>query len=190
VREADLTTVNDTPETEEDRSAVLLLRDVVELTAEEAAEALDMTVPATKSALHRARLTVAERGRPPDEIVDAELLARYVQAWESADADALVALVHDEVILAMPPSPTWFFGRVATAGFVRAYIVPRARMQPVRLVRTGANGRAAFAIYREQRGAFELEAIQCVCARAGAIAAIDHFLMPQVFGLFALPRTR
>jgi RNA polymerase sigma-70 factor (ECF subfamily) len=169
--------------------AVLLLRDVVELTAEEAADVLEMTVSATKSALHRARSAVAERAFVPDEVIDADLLTRYVQAWENADPEALVALLHEEVILAMPPSPTWFSGRAATAGFVRGYIVPRARAQPVRLVRTGANGRTAFAVYRAQRGTFELEAIQGVCARAGAIVAIDHFLMPEVFEIFGLPRT-
>jgi RNA polymerase sigma-70 factor (ECF subfamily) len=158
--------------------AVLLLRDVVGFTAEEAAEALEMTVPAAKSALHR-----------DDVGLDADLVARYVHAWESADPDAIVALLHEEVMLAMPPSPTWFSGRAATAGFVRAYIVPRARMQPVRLVTTGANGRTAFAFYREQWGSLRLEAVHGVSARAGAIVAIDHFLMPQVFDIFGLSRT-
>ena len=63
--------------------------------------------------------------------------------------------------------------RAAAAGFVRGYIVPRARMQPVRLVRTGANGRTAFAFYRERKGSFQLEAIQGVSARAGTRTAAD-----------------
>jgi RNA polymerase sigma-70 factor (ECF subfamily) len=169
--------------------AVLLLRDVVELTAEETADALEMSVPAIKSALHRARAAIEERALAPDEAIDPDLLARYVQAWETADSDAIVALLHEEVMLAMPPSPTWFSGRAAAAGFVRGYIVPRARMQPVRLVRTGANGRTAFAFYRERKGSFQLEAIQGVSARAGTIVAIDHFLMPEVFDVFGLSKT-
>jgi len=169
--------------------AVLLLRDVVELTAEETADALEMSVPAIKSALHRARAAIEERALAPDEAIDPDLLARYVQAWETADSDAIVALLHEEVMLAMPPSPTWFSGRAATAGFVRAYIVPRARMQPVRLVASGANGRTAFAFYREQWGSLRLEAVHGVSARAGAIVAIDHFLMPEVFDIFGLSRT-
>jgi len=169
--------------------AVLLLRDVLGLSAEEVADALAMTVPAAKSALHRARAAVQERAVAPDPDVDSQLLARYVRAWETADADAIVALLHDEVVLAMPPSPTWFAGRTATAGFMRGYVAPRARMQPVRLIRTGANGGTAFAVYRDQWGSFQLEAIQLVTARAGAIVTIDYFLMPQVFDLFGLPRT-
>lgn len=168
--------------------AVLLLRDVVEFTAEETADALEMTIPATKSALHRARAAVEDRAIVADEDVDMDLLARYVRAWETADPDAFVALLHDEVVLAMPPSPTWFSGRTATAGFVRSYVVPRARRQPVRLVRTGANGRPAFAVYRNQSGSFELEAIQLVTAREGAIVTIDYFLMPEVFDVFGLQR--
>ncbi|HEX3761056.1 MAG TPA: RNA polymerase subunit sigma-70 [Kofleriaceae bacterium] len=168
--------------------AVLLLRDVVGLTAEQAAAALEMTVPATKSALHRARAAVEERPRAPDEPIDADLLSRYIRAWETADPDAMVALLHEEIVLAMPPSPTWFSGRAAVAGFVRAYIVPRARIQPVRLVRTGANGQMAFAFYREHADSFRLEAIQGVIARGGTIVAIDHFLMPEVFDIFGLSR--
>jgi len=170
--------------------AVLLLRDVVGLTAVETADALEMTVPAAKSALHRARAAVEERPLARGDVgLDADLVARYVHAWESADPDAMVALLHEEVMLAMPPSPTWFSGRAATAGFVRAYIVPRARMQPVRLVASGANGRTAFAFYREQWGSLRLEAVHGVSARAGAIVAIDHFLMPEVFDIFGLSRT-
>lgn len=169
--------------------AVLLLRDVVALSAEEAAEALEMSVSATKSALHRARAAVEERAVVDDESVDPQLLARYVNAWEAADPDALVALLHEEVVLAMPPSPTWFAGRAATATFVRGYVMPRARIQSVRLIQTGANGTAAFAVYREKSGSFQLEAIQSVTARASAIASIDYFLMAEVFDTFGLRRT-
>ena len=169
--------------------AVLLLRDVVGLTADETADALGMTVPATKSALHRARAAVDRRAFVPDDAIDADLLERYVRAWETADPDAMVALLHEEVTLAMPPSPTWFSGRAATARFARAYIVPRARIQPVKLVPSGANGRTAFAFYREQWGSYRLEAIHGVHAREGAVVAIDHFLMPEVFDVFGLPRT-
>ena len=166
--------------------AVLLLRDVVGLTAEEAADTLEMTVPAAKSALHRARAAIDDRALVSAEPIDPELLARYVRAWETADAEAMIALLHAEVVLAMPPSPTWFSGRAAVARFAHAYIIPRARVQPVKLVRTSANGETAFAVYREQWGCFRLEAIQSVSVRAGAVVAIDHFLMPEVFNVFGL----
>jgi RNA polymerase sigma-70 factor (ECF subfamily) len=40
---------------------VLLLRDIEELTTEEAAAALGITIPALKTRLHRARLALRER---------------------------------------------------------------------------------------------------------------------------------
>jgi RNA polymerase sigma-70 factor (ECF subfamily) len=169
--------------------AVLLLRDVVGLTAEEAATVLETSVSASKSMLHRARAAVEERKVATDQDIDPGLLTRYVHAWETADPEALVALLHEEVVLAMPPSPTWFSGRIAVATFVRAYIVPRARLQPVRLVRTGANGAPAFAVYRQDWGVFRVEAIQVVRVGAGAVIGIDHFLLPEVFGAFGLPTT-
>jgi len=166
--------------------ALLLLRDVVELTTDEAAAALEMTVSASKSLLHRARSAIGQRSPiADDEAIDAELLERYVRAWESADPTAMVALLHEEVVLAMPPSPTWFAGRAATVGFIRGYVVPRARRQPLRLIRTGENGRMAFAVYRAQKGRFELEAIQLVSVRSAAIVATDHFSLPEVLGRFA-----
>ena len=68
--------------------AVLLLRDVVGLSAEETARALGITVPAANSALHRARTAVEEREVGRTEEVDEDLLGRYVRAWEAADIDA------------------------------------------------------------------------------------------------------
>ena len=168
--------------------AVLLLRDVVGLTTDEAARALEMTVPAVSSALHRARAAIDERALVRREEVDVDLLARYVRAWEAADADAIVALLHEEVMLAMPPSPTWFSGRAAVEAFVRGYVVPRARREPVRLLRRDASGQAAFAFYRNSGGSFRLEAVHLVSARGGAVIGIDHFLMPEVFEVFGLAR--
>jgi RNA polymerase sigma-70 factor (ECF subfamily) len=168
--------------------AVLLLRDVVGLTAEEAAAALEMTIPAANSALHRARVAVEERPVVHGEDVDAALLARYVKAWEAADVEAIVALLHDEVTASMPPSPTWFAGRAAFETFLRRVILPRLLEEPAKLVRRDANGQAAFGFYRQQLGAFRLEALHLVAARGGQFVSIDHCMMPEVFDAFALSR--
>src|SRR5437868_9352841 len=68
--------------------AVLILRDVMDWQASEVAALLEMTESAVKSALHRARSTLAERtpsenSPAPDERVHAQLEA-YVRAWQSA----------------------------------------------------------------------------------------------------------
>src|SRR5262249_6417298 len=80
--------------------ATLLLRDVVGLSAEETARALDLGLGAANSALFRARETVTKKlgGREAGDFaaaageIDEALLARYVQAYEEANVDALVAL--------------------------------------------------------------------------------------------------
>jgi RNA polymerase sigma-70 factor (ECF subfamily) len=155
------------------------------MSAEEAAGALGMTVPAANSALHRARTAVEERSGPPAEPVDEEVLGRYVRAWEAADADALVALMSDEMTAAMPPSPTWYEGRAQFEPFLRGYILPSLREAGARLVRADANGHAAFGFYRGKK----LEAIHVVRTRGGKVVALDHFILPALYPVFGLRPT-
>jgi RNA polymerase sigma-70 factor (ECF subfamily) len=163
--------------------AVLLLRDVVGLSAEEAASALGITVPAANSALHRARTAVEERRLDPLEEVDPELLERYVRAWETADTDALVALLSDELTAVMPPLPLFLTGPAAFGAFFRERIAPRLRQEGVRMVRCDANGQPAFGFYRSAA----LAAVHVVTARRGRIVSIDQFSLPELFPVFGLP---
>ena len=105
--------------------AVLILRDVLGWTGPEVAELLDTTVAAANSALQRARGTI-ERELPalspaPAAAAERELLERYVDAWERADVDALVALLREDAVLRMPP------GR-AVHGSVAGRAVPPPRL--------------------------------------------------------------
>ena len=97
--------------------AVLLLKDVVGWSAEDIVAALDLSVSSVNSALHRAREVVAT-DRPAIADPTPELLRAYVQSWEGRDLDALVALLHDDVALAMPPHATWYRGRANVAAFL------------------------------------------------------------------------
>jgi RNA polymerase sigma-70 factor (ECF subfamily) len=87
--------------------AVLILRDVLGWTGPEAADLLETTVAAANSALQRARATIdaeipAQTAvAPPSR--QRELLRRYVDAWERADMDALIALLREDAVLEMPP---------------------------------------------------------------------------------------
>src|SRR4029079_9394753 len=79
--------------------------------------------------------------------VDLEVLERYVNAFETANLDALVALFHQDMRTAMPPSPTWVLGRDANDRFYRRMfgnIVPGQ----FRHLRIGANGQPSLAYYR------------------------------------------
>jgi RNA polymerase sigma-70 factor (ECF subfamily) len=88
--------------------AVLILRDVLGWSSPEVAELLDSTVAAVNGALQRARATTedvvpARSARDVSRVADRELLARYVDAWERADIDGLVALLREDAVLTMPP---------------------------------------------------------------------------------------
>jgi RNA polymerase sigma-70 factor (ECF subfamily) len=176
--------------------ATLLLRDVVGLSAEEAAEALELSVSAANSALFRARTTVEEKlgGRDASEFaakaaeVDEAVLTRYMRAIEDSDVEALIALLHHDVKTAMPPSPTWFLGLAANAAFLRHMFGGHGHGW-IRLRRTRANGLPALAFYRAESPTepYSLRAIQVVEMREGRIATLDHFMLPNVFRLFGLP---
>ena len=176
--------------------AVLLLRDVLDWSAAETAECLEMTVPAVNSALHRARTTLARQeaiGRDQanpalDDPAAQELLDRYVHAWEAADVDGFVALLREEAVATMPPTPTWFSGRLAISTFARqlfSQLGPRRqRLLPVR-----ANGQPAFALYEaaQSGGPFAARGVQVLTLASGRIARLDMFLDPAVLRLFNLP---
>ena len=106
--------------------AVLILRDVLGFRANEVAEMLDSTVESVSSALKRARASLqrrrppaAEYGPPPapDSPAEEVIVAKFVRAWESADLDALVALLTDDVFVSMPPMPFEYEGRDVVARF-------------------------------------------------------------------------
>src|SRR5713101_5787552 len=107
--------------------AILLLSDVLDWHASEVAHLFSTSVSAVKSALHRARVTLAQnyhtekQERTQVSSADRatnELLARYVNAWETDDIDGLVALLKEDAIMSMPPSPSWLWGREAIRAFL------------------------------------------------------------------------
>ena len=81
------------------------------------AELLETSVASVNSALQRARATLEASDVSPvdhapsiDE-ADAELLARYVEAFERYDMEALTSLIREDAIQSMPPFDLWLRGR-------------------------------------------------------------------------------
>jgi RNA polymerase sigma-70 factor, ECF subfamily len=129
--------------------AALLLSEVLGFSAVEIAETLETTVAAVNSALQRARATVgAPRFEgPPAGLTSEEeaLLARYLDAFERYDVDALTATLRDDVRFSMPPYALWLRGPEA----VRAWLLGRgAGCRGSRILPTAANGQPAFGQYR------------------------------------------
>jgi RNA polymerase sigma-70 factor (ECF subfamily) len=135
--------------------AVLILRDVLGYHADEVADLLDTTLPSVNSALKRARETMQgrlpDREPPPapDSPEEQALVAGLTQAYAAGDVDAIVALLTDDVRLAMPPVPLEYEGREAVARFF-ALLMDRCRRYD--LVPTRANGQLAFGMYLVPRG--------------------------------------
>jgi RNA polymerase sigma-70 factor (TIGR02960 family) len=130
--------------------AVLILRDVLGYHADEVADLLDTTLPSVNSALKRARGTMQgrlpDREPPPapDSPEEQALVAGLTQAYAAGDVDALVALLTDDVRLAMPPVPLEYEGREAVARF---FVLLMGRCRRYDLVPTRANGQLAFGMY-------------------------------------------
>jgi RNA polymerase sigma-70 factor, ECF subfamily len=171
-----------------------LLRDVVGLSAEETARALDISVSAANSALFRARATVEEKlgGRAAPRgsgEVDRALLERYVRAFEDANVDRLVALLHEDVQTTMPPYSLWLDGRAANDAFFRQ-LFETFTPGMLTLLETSSNGQPAFAVYRSAKEGEPktVHAIQLVDIRGGKVARIDHFMGPEVFPAFHMPQ--
>lgn len=174
--------------------AVLLLRDVMGMPAEETASALGLSVSAANSALHRARAALRERvvGRQDAIAVDATsevdeaLLRRYLRAWESLDLPALVAMLHDEIVAAMPPSPTWLQGKSATAAFLAAQPMRRLASRSRLILPFGANGQPALVFYVDSA----FHSLHVVRFRSGKIDRLTHFCDPSSVAAFGLPPRR
>ena len=133
--------------------AVLILRDVLGFHADEVADMLDSTVESVNSALKRARAGLQRRLPPaadrepppaPDSPAEEAIVARFVRAYESADLDALVALLTDDVFVSMPPMPFEYEGRDVVARFCASIFGAGRRFD---LVPTRANGQPAFGAY-------------------------------------------
>jgi RNA polymerase sigma-70 factor, ECF subfamily len=173
--------------------AVLILREVLRWKASEVAELLDTSVASVNSALQRARATLAERdlsatdlSMPPDE-VDRALLARYVEAFESYDMDALGSLIREDAIQSMPPYDMWLRGRADIfEWWLGAGIGCRgSRVLPA----PSANGSPTFGQYKPNpEGGYDPWALQVLEISDGRIAEFTFFLdTAPLFPLFGLP---
>ena len=172
--------------------AVLILREVLRWKASEVAELLETSVASVNSALQRARSTleatdvdVVNASEPMDDAQRA-LLARYVDAFERYDLDALTSLLREDATWSMPPYELW----LQTHDDIRRWCLgPGIGCRGSRLVPTEANGSPAFGQYKpSQAGGHEPWSLQVLEVSAGRIAGISFFLdTANLFPLFGLP---
>jgi RNA polymerase sigma-70 factor, ECF subfamily len=170
--------------------AVLILCEVLHWKAAEVAELLDTSVASVNSALQRARATLATTdvsAAQPDRAFDEELLARYVQAFEAYDIDALTSLIQEDAIQSMPPYDLWLRGRddILTWWFGPGIGCRGSRVVPT----VSANGSPAFGQYKPAPdGGHEPWALQVLEVSGSRIAEFTFFLGTEaLFPLFGLP---
>lgn len=177
----------------------LILCDVLDWSAKDAADLLDISVAAVNSALQRARVRLRERlpSRKPawPATVDAsaaerDLVQRYVEAGEAADFRAFEAIIREDATFRMPPDPdiavgrdamfkVWIDGGFGTESFGQLRsVITRANLQP------------AVACYVRQPGdsTWRALAMDVLRIEEGLIAEIVVF-MPDRFPAFGLPMT-
>jgi RNA polymerase sigma-70 factor (ECF subfamily) len=179
--------------------AVLILRDVLGYHAVEVADMLDSTVESVTSALKRARATLERRLGPsgsagghqpppvPNSPEEAALVARLTHAYETGDIDGLIALLTDDVWVAMPPVPLEYHGIELAYQFHRAVAFRQGRTY--RMVPTRANGEPAFGAYLRDPAGGPMHAVGLFVFtlsgdRICAITRFDNGLLPR----FGLPR--
>lgn len=170
--------------------AVLILAEVLGWSAAEIGDALDTTVASVNSALQRARATLATRDvrKPGKPLTDAQskLLESYVDAFLRYDVDALVALLHEDATLSMPPYTLWLQGHDS----IRTWLLGRGiGCRGSRLVPTAANGAPAFGQYRQSpNGGFDPWAIVVLDVDGERIRGWTSFLDTEtLFPAFDLP---
>jgi len=173
--------------------AALILCEVLRWQASEVAELLDTSVASVNSALQRARATLAAGNvsvettpTEPGE-ADRELLARYVEAFEQYDMDALTSLIREDATQSMPPYDLWLAGR---DDILTWWVGPGIGCRGSRVIPApSANGLPAFGQYKPSPdGGYEPWALQVLRLEGGRIVEFTFFLdTDTLFPLFGLP---
>ncbi len=174
--------------------AVLILCEVLRWKASEVAELLDTSVASVNSALQRARATLEERdindtdAAAPMDAAQNDLLARYVEAFERYDIDALTSLIREDATQSMPPFDMWLSGR---EDVLKWWFGPGIGCQGSRVVPVEtANGQVAFGQYKpsETGTGYDPWALQVLEIDDGKIVEFTFFLSTErLFPLWGLP---
>jgi RNA polymerase sigma-70 factor (ECF subfamily) len=174
--------------------AVLVLRDVLGFRAKEVAAMLESNEESVNSALRHARANLKRRlppaGEPPpapDSPAERAVVERLVAAYESADVNALIALLAEDVVITAPLAGGKYVGTAVAARFFATVTFPPGRTY--RLVPTRANGQPAFGIYvlDPATGVFHANGMMVVTLAGRRISVMTRF-DNSVIARFGLPR--
>lgn len=111
-----------------------------------------------------------------------------MQAWEEGDVARITAMLTDDAIFAMPPSPSWYRGRTDVGAFLAA--VPLSGRWRWCRVRVRANGQLAFGVFGSDAAgrSYVAHAGEALTIDTGArIAGVTSFHEPEAFARLGLP---
>jgi len=178
--------------------AALILCDVLDWSAKDAAELLEQTVPVVNSALQRARATLRERqpelrpewkpGVDPGE-QQRSLLERLISFTERGDAAGLASLLQEDVRFSMPPQPGTWTGRDLVVNSWVEGGFGSDWFGEFRCLVTRANGAPAVANYLRKPGqtTFRAMALDVLEIEDGLIRSIVTFDLAGMVKEFDLP---
>jgi RNA polymerase sigma-70 factor (ECF subfamily) len=175
--------------------AVLILRDVVSWPAAEVAGLLGTSVPAVNSALQRARTTLRDRwpdGRlawapaaEPDP-GQRRLLELFIAAHEQADPEALIAVLSEDIRLAISPQVGEWNGLPEVGGALREGMNVLGRWRVLPIMANGQPGAAGY-LRRPGQTAFFPFVLAVLRLERGRVIDIAAFEQPSLFAAFGLP---
>ena len=173
--------------------AVLVLRDVLQLSAAETAGVLDTTVASVNSALQRSRARIGEgldrAGRRVSELSHAEreVFAAFCDAFERYDVPAVVGVMTEQAVWQMPPYDRYYLGPDDIAALIGGQC-PATGPRDLRMVPTVANGQPAAGMYlRSADGTYEAFQLCVVDLRDGRVSGVVGFFDPEAFRNAGLP---
>jgi RNA polymerase sigma-70 factor (ECF subfamily) len=162
---------------------VLILREVFNWSAEDAANALGLTVDSVNNLLYRARKNLAP-SRFEEIPAPKQYLDQFVHAWEAGDVHSLIQLLHEKATFAMPPMGLWFAGRESIQRALQNLVfLPGAKWK---LLPSSANGRPAFGIYRAEGEKFQAFGLLLPVFADEKFVEVTAFLAPQLVVRFGL----
>jgi RNA polymerase sigma-70 factor (ECF subfamily) len=175
--------------------AALILHDVLDWSVVEVADMLETTEVAINSALQRARAAIA---RPRAESAasalaprQAEVVERFVRAWESGDFDDFVALLATDAVMSMPPWEYWLDGKDAVVATMQSTGTWDGVPRPGRykIVPAPMNGEpAALAYVRAPDGRYHAVCLTVLSLDAdGRIVELTTFVLPELFAAWGFP---
>jgi RNA polymerase sigma-70 factor (ECF subfamily) len=174
---------------------VLVLRDVLGFTTEDAAAIVGTADASVKAALQRARATLrsrlgpapAEQATLPPSRRARDAIARFATAVEAGDVEQIVTLLTDDAWLTMPPAPHEYQGHQA----IGAFLGDRACLRGAnyKVVLTQANGQPALGCYLPDPHArlARPAGLMVLTTRGEQVSAITWFGDPTLMVRFGLP---